>query len=238
MTLPKGTGQITAVLGVLAVGAAYAPVGVEQPAARRARIHSVAGACAVLTDRAHAHLCAEAAAPVLLVEDASTAAPVPVVLPDPGLPAYVLFTSGSTGQPKGVEVSHRAVVNTVEAMAEQLGLGPQDRTLALSALDFDLATWDIFTPLSLGGQVVTVGQEHRRDAHHWARLVRTHGVTLLQCVPALLDLLMAAGEDVRDGAGLGDSLRMVLLGGDWVGLDQPARLGLSYPAAGSSRSAV
>ncbi|MFJ3946406.1 amino acid adenylation domain-containing protein [Streptomyces griseoaurantiacus] len=229
VTLPKGTGQITAVLGVLAVGAAYAPVGVEQPAARRARIHSVAGACAVLTDRAHAHLCAEAAAPVLLVEDASTAAPVPVVLPDPGLPAYVLFTSGSTGQPKGVEVSHRAVVNTVEAMAEQLGLGPQDRTLALSALDFDLATWDIFTPLSLGGQVVTVGQEHRRDAHHWARLVRTHGVTLVQCVPALLDLLMAAGEDVRDGAGLGDSLRMVLLGGDWVGLDQPARLRALVP---------
>ncbi|MEU9385052.1 amino acid adenylation domain-containing protein, partial [Streptomyces sp. NPDC048279] len=141
------------------------------------------------------------------------------------LPAYVLFTSGSTGLPKGVEVSHRAVVNTVEAMEEQLGLGPADRTLAISALDFDLATWDIFTPLSLGGQVVTVGQEHRRDAHHWARLVREHGVTLVQCVPALLDLLMAAGED----DGLGDGLRMVLLGGDWVGLDQPRRLRALVP---------
>ncbi|NSC25672.1 amino acid adenylation domain-containing protein [Streptomyces albus subsp. chlorinus] len=226
VTLPKGADQIIAVLGILAAGAAYAPVGVEQPAVRRARIHAVAGASAVLTDRDHAHLCAEvSSAPVLCLEDASKAEPAQVVQPDPALPAYVLFTSGSTGAPKGVEVSHRAVVNTIEAMEEQLGLGPRDRTLAISALDFDLATWDIFTPLSLGGQVVAVGQEHRRDAHHWARLVRTHGVTLVQCVPALLDMLMAAGEN----DGLGDSLRMVLLGGDWVGLDQPRRLRALVP---------
>ncbi|GAA3952969.1 non-ribosomal peptide synthetase [Streptomyces marokkonensis] len=226
VTLPKGADQIPAVLGILTAGAAYAPVGVEQPAARRERIHSVAGASAVLTDRDHAHLCEDvSSAPVLLLENASGTRPAPVVQPDPALPAYVLFTSGSTGLPKGVEVSHRAVVNTIEAMADQLGLGPADRTLAISALDFDLATWDILTPLSLGGQVVATGQAHRRDAHHWARLVRTHGVTLVQCVPALLDLLMAAGED----EGLGDSLRMVLLGGDWVGLDQPRRLRALVP---------
>ncbi|MER6237966.1 amino acid adenylation domain-containing protein [Streptomyces clavifer] len=221
VTLPKGADQITAVLGVLAAGAAYAPVGVEQPAVRRARIHAVAGPSAVLTDRAHRHLSADVwSAPVLLLEDALGETPGPVVQPDAELPAYVLFTSGSTGLPKGVEIPHRAVVNTIEAMEDELGLGPDDRTLAISALDFDLATWDIFAPLSLGGQVVAVGQEHRRDAHHWARLVRTHRVTLVQCVPALLDLLMTAGEDT----GLGDSLRMVLLGGDWVGLDQPDRL--------------
>ncbi|MYS71773.1 amino acid adenylation domain-containing protein, partial [Streptomyces sp. SID5926] len=226
VTLPKGDDQIAAVLGVLAAGAAYAPVGVEQPAVRRRRIHAVAGASAVLTDRDHAHLCEDVSpAPVVLVEDASALPPAPVVRPDAGLAAYVLFTSGSTGRPKAVEVSHRAVVNTIEAMEAQLGIGPADRTLAISALDFDLATWDVFTPLSLGGQVVAVGQEHRRDAHHWARLVRTHGVTLVQCVPALLDLMMAAGED----DGLGDSLRMVLLGGDWIGLDQPRRLRALVP---------
>ncbi|MFF2650709.1 amino acid adenylation domain-containing protein [Streptomyces sp. NPDC058045] len=224
VTLPKGADQITAVLGILAAGAAYAPVGVEQPPVRRERIHSVAAASAVLTDRDHAHLCPDGV-PVLLLDEARALHPAPVAQPDPALPAYVLFTSGSTGVPKGVEVPHRAVVNTVEAMAEHLGLGASDRTLALSALDFDLAAWDIFTPLSLGGQVVALAQEHRRDAHHWARLVRAHGVTLVQCVPALLDLLIAAGQDES----LGHSLRMVLLGGDWIGLDQPRRLRALVP---------
>lgn len=235
VTLPKGDRQITAVLGILAAGAAYAPVGVEQPAVRRQRIHAVAGASAVLTDRDHAHLCEAASqAPVVLVDDAAGLRPAPVVRPDPGLAAYVLFTSGSTGRPKAVEVSHRAVVNTVEAMEAQLGLGPADRTLAISALDFDLATWDVFTPLSLGGQVVAVGQEHRRDAHHWARLVRTHGVTLVQCVPALLDLLMAAGR-TRDS---GTRCAWCCSAATGSGSTSPADSARSSPAAVSWRSAA
>ncbi|RCG28574.1 amino acid adenylation domain-containing protein [Sphaerisporangium album] len=221
VTLPKGADQVTAVLGVLAAGAAYAPIGVEQPAVRRARIHAAAGAAVALTDDAHAHLCADVpGVTVLRLADAERHAPANVAHPGPDGPAYLLFTSGSTGTPKGVEVSHRAVVNTIDAMGDQFGVGPGDRTLAISALDFDLATYDIFAPLSAGGAVVAVGQEHRRDAHHWARLVREHGVTIVQCVPALLDLLMTAGADT----GLGGTPRLVLLGGDWVGLDQPARL--------------
>ncbi|WP_326639981.1 amino acid adenylation domain-containing protein [Streptosporangium sp. NBC_01755] len=226
ITLPKGADQIAAVLGVLAAGAAYAPVGVEQPAIRRSRIHAMAGAAVVLTDDAHAHLCADLPeVAVLRLADAEELPPGPVAHPGPDSAAYLLFTSGSTGLPKGVEVSHRAIVNTVDAMGDQFGVGPGDRTLAISALDFDLATYDIFAPLSVGGQVVVVGQEHRRDAHHWAHLVREHKVSIVQCVPALLDLLMAAGGD----AGLGDTLRLVLLGGDWVGLDQPARLRALVP---------
>ncbi|MGJ6968544.1 amino acid adenylation domain-containing protein [Streptosporangium sp. G11] len=226
ITLPKGADQITAVLGVLAAGAAYAPVGVEQPAIRRGRIHAMAGAAVVLTDDAHTHLCADLpGVTVLRLADAEELPPGPVAHPGADSAAYLLFTSGSTGMPKGVEVSHRAIVNTIDAMGDQFGVGPGDRTLAISALDFDLATYDIFAPLSVGGQVVVVGQEHRRDAHHWAHLVREHDVSIIQCVPALLDLLMAAGQDT----GLGDALRLVLLGGDWVGLDQPARLRALVP---------
>nr|WP_324603481.1 AMP-binding protein [Streptomyces sp. SPB074] len=140
-------------------------------------------------------------------------------------PAYLLFTSGSTGVPRGVEIPHRAVVNTLEALAERFAIGPADRTLALSALDFDLAAFDLFAPLSAGGAVVVVGEEHRKDTHHWTALVRGHGVTLLQCVPAVLDLLLAAGADT----GLGSTPRLALLGGDWIGLDQPARLRALVP---------
>ncbi|WP_431038805.1 amino acid adenylation domain-containing protein [Streptomyces sp. P6-2-1] len=227
ITLPKGAAQVVAVLGVLAAGACYAPVGTGQPAARRRRVHDTAGARLVLTDPQHAELCRAVQGLTVLTLDEATARPpaAEVGEPGPGSPAYLLFTSGSTGTPKGVEVSHRAVVNTLEALGDRFAIGPRDRSLVLSALDFDLAAFDLFAPLSAGGAVVVVGEEHRKDPHHWTALVRGHGVTLLQCVPAVLDLLLAAGADT----GLGSTPRLALLGGDWIGLDQPARLRALVP---------
>ncbi|MFJ4439336.1 amino acid adenylation domain-containing protein [Streptomyces sp. NPDC088923] len=227
ITLPKGAAQVVAVLGVLAAGACYAPVGIEQPAARRRHIHARAGARVVLTDPGHAHLCRDVPGLTCLTIDEAVGHPPAAVIstPAPESPAYLLFTSGSTGLPKGVEVPHRAVVNTLDALRERCAIGPRDRTLALSALDFDLAAFDLFAPLSAGGAVVLVGEDHRKDAHHWTALVRGHGVTLLQCVPAVLDLLLAAGADT----GLGSTPRFALLGGDWIGLDQPARLRALVP---------
>ncbi|MGV9778341.1 AMP-binding protein, partial [Streptosporangium sp. NPDC003464] len=90
VSLPKGADQIVAVLGVLAAGGVYVPVGVDQPRARRERIAALSRAVASVDDVA------------ALCGDDRLAGPVEV---DPGAPAYVIFTSGSTGEPKGVEVS-------------------------------------------------------------------------------------------------------------------------------------
>ncbi|MEO3977754.1 amino acid adenylation domain-containing protein [Streptomyces sp. CAU 1734] len=218
--LPKGPDQITAVLGVLAAGAHYVPIGIEQPDARVRRIRERAGVVALLTreaTEADELSFAEAAA-----WDRPLASPVPQ---DRGALAYVLFTSGSTGEPKGVEVSHRAAANTIEDLAGRLGLGADDRTLALSALDFDLSVFDLFAPLSVGGAIVTIDEDVRKDAAAWAGLVRDHAVTVVNCVPSLLDMLLTAGENTP----LGDSPRAVLLGGDWVGADLPARLHAQVP---------
>ncbi|MCF2533539.1 non-ribosomal peptide synthetase [Yinghuangia soli] len=220
--LPKGPDQIAAVLGVLAAGGHYVPIGIEQPAARVSRIRVRAGVTAVLgTD-------ADADDPAALAFADAAAWPEPLAAPieaDPADVAYVLFTSGSTGEPKGVEVSHRAAANTIDDLAERLGLGPADRTLALSALDFDLSVFDIFAPLSAGGAVVTVDEATRKDAPAWAGLVRDRHVTVLNCVPSLLDMLLTAGEHNP----LGSTLRAVLLGGDWVGVDLPPRLHAQVP---------
>ncbi|MFD0662845.1 non-ribosomal peptide synthetase [Thermocatellispora tengchongensis] len=229
ITLPKGGGQVAAVLGVLAAGACYVPIGVDQPAPRRARIHERAGARAVLTDENHAEAVAEAVrqaagtAPVLLLGDADACEPLAApVAHEADAPAYVLFTSGSTGEPKGVEVSHRAAVNTVESLNARFGIGPDDRVLTVSALDFDLSVYDVFGLLSAGGALVVVPEDARRDAAAWWRLVSRHGVTVWNTVPALLDMLLtAAGYTPHEAS---PALRVVLLGGDWVGLDLPGRL--------------
>ncbi|WP_430785144.1 amino acid adenylation domain-containing protein [Actinoplanes sp. G11-F43] len=225
ITLPKGGAQIVAVLGVLAAGATYVPVGVDHPPARRQRLHTLAMVSAVLTDDAHRP--ADSGLPILTVGDAAGETPADVTDVDPETTAYVIFTSGSTGEPKGVEVPHRAVVNTLDAVAGVFEVGPDDRTIALSSLDFDLSAYDMFAFLGTGGSVVVVDEPARRDAHRWAELIRAHRVTVVSCVPALLDMLLTAAS----GAGLPDSLRLVMLGGDWVGLDQPERLRALVPGA-------
>ncbi|MGW7056656.1 amino acid adenylation domain-containing protein [Streptomyces sp. NPDC054887] len=219
--LPKGPDQLVAVLGVHAAGAHYVPIGVEQPPARAQSIRARAGVEVVLATAADG----DAATLPLSEAAAWPTPPAEPVLADPRSVAYVLFTSGSTGEPKGVEVSHHAAANTIDDLVERLGLGPADRTLALSALDFDLSVFDIFAPLSAGGAVVTVDEQTRKDATAWTRLVRQHAVTVLNCVPSLLDMLLTAAEHQPMGPGL----RAVLLGGDWVGVDLPVRLHAQVP---------
>ncbi|MBP2473242.1 mycobactin phenyloxazoline synthetase [Crossiella equi] len=210
VTLPKGPDQVVAVLGVLAAGGTYVPVSVEQPQARRERIHARAGVRLVLdADR---------------LAEACSGEPAEPVFGDEQTPAYVLFTSGSTGEPKGVEVPHRAAVNTIDDLNARYAIGAADRTLGVSALDFDLSVFDIFGPLSVGGALVLVSESERREATQWADLVRERGVTIVNCVPPLLDMLLTAGN-------LGQSLRLVLLGGDWVTVDLPGRLAAQVPGA-------
>ncbi|WP_078868219.1 non-ribosomal peptide synthetase [Streptomyces sp. NRRL F-5727] len=217
---PKGPRQIAAVLGVLAAGAAYVPIGVDQPAERRARILKLSGAEVVL-DGSGALGETEAGVEVLPIETALRTPPLDAPVPaEPGDPAYVIFTSGSTGLPKGVEVSHRAAVNTVEDLNERFGIGADDRVLAVSALDFDLSVWDVFGFLAVGGAAVLVPESGRRDAVEWLTLCRRHAVTVWNTVPALLEMALTAA----DGAPLPGSLRLALLSGDWIGLDLPERL--------------
>ncbi|MBW3667581.1 MAG: amino acid adenylation domain-containing protein, partial [Actinobacteria bacterium] len=213
VSLPKGPAQVEAVLGVLAAGGVYVPVGVDQPPARRARILAASGARVVLGEGTEA----------LGLDQVRAAAPpgagLPDVAADPDRPAYVIFTSGSTGEPKGVVVSHRAAANTIDDLNARFGVGPDDRALAVSALDFDLSVYDLFGLLGAGGAVVLVEEEDRREARRWLELVRRWDVTVWNSVPALLDMLLVAAED----GGPAPNLQLVLVSGDWVGLDLPPR---------------
>lgn len=206
---PKCAEQIPAVLGILAAGAAYLPIGADQPAERTARILESSGVAAVL-------VCGGAEAthtgvPVVAVADAAArhgeAQPAEV---DPNSLAYVLFTSGSTGEPKGVELTHDAVMNTIEFVTDHFGLHAGDRSLALASLEADMSVLEIFALLRAGGAVVVVDEDQRRDPDTWARLIQQHGVTFLNWMPGWLDMLLEVGGDRLT------SLRVVLLGGDWV----------------------
>ncbi|RJO78886.1 amino acid adenylation domain-containing protein [Nocardia panacis] len=222
--LPKGPDQILAVLGVLAAGAAYVPIGFDQPVGRRAEILRTGDVVAALTVDG-----ADQGRPEVICIPMSFAANFPnpmaaPILPDPEAIAYVLFTSGSTGVPKGVDVPHRAAMNTIDAVNDWFGVGPADRVLGLSALEFDASVYDMFGMFAVGGSVVALNPAQREEATDWVELLVRHRVSILNCVPSMLDMILEIGGDR-----LGDSLRAVTLGGDWVGAELARRLARQVP---------
>ena len=223
VSLAKGPQQIASVLGILAAGAAYLPVGVDQPLQRCQRILQQAGVALILAE----HDQQLPGVKHLKPSQALKAEPLPAPRAiDAGALAYVIYTSGSTGQPKGVEITHRAAMNTVAEINRCYGIDATDRGLALSALDFDLSVYDLFGLLSAGGALVLIEEDQRRDARAWLKAMQQHRVTLWNSVPALLDMLLEANAQDRQPL----ALKVALLSGDWIGLDLPQRLRQQAPA--------
>ncbi|ORW51320.1 non-ribosomal peptide synthetase [Mycobacterium paraense] len=223
---PKTAEQVPALLGILAAGGVYLPIGVDQPRDRAERILKTGGVRAAL-------VCGgrplspdlEGPVPALVIADLLHGAP-PDIRPartDPDALAYVLFTSGSTGEPKGVEMTHDGAMNTVEFVTRHFEIGAADRCLALSTLECDMSVLDVFATLRAGGAIVVVDEAQRRDPDAWARLIDAHRVTVLNFLPGWLEMLVEVGD------GRLSSLRVVPTGGDWVRPGLASRLRAQAP---------
>ncbi|MBM0206786.1 AMP-binding protein, partial [Micromonospora sp. STR1s_5] len=118
--------------------------------------------------------------PFVAIEDALLAAPAAAGTPvHPSAPAYVLYTSGTTGQPKGVRVSHGNLVHTLEAVAGHYALTPADRVLQFAALGFDVAAEELFGTLIRGGAVVLPPAGPVPGLDEFTALVRRERLTVL-----------------------------------------------------------
>lgn len=220
VSMSKDIGQVIAVLGILQAGAIYVPVPPDQPLARRLGIYRGAGVKCILTS---ADEPTEAQVqPHLDWQQAVLAPPLPQAMAvDPQQPAYIIYTSGSTGEPKGVVISHQSALNTCVDISERHQVTAQDRVLALSALHFDLSVYDIFGVLGAGASIVLVSEQQRRDPSLWCELIKRHQISLWNSVPALFDMLLTYSEGFDLPAPA--SLRVVMVSGDWIGLDLPGR---------------
>src|SRR5690606_14152005 len=116
---------------------------------------------------------------------------------------------GSTGEPKGVEVSHDAAMNTVEFINAHFGIGPDDRCLALSTLEGDLSVLDIFGMLRAGAALVVVDEADRRNPDAWARMIAAHRVATLSRVAGWRRMPLWETDSLH-------TVRGVPTGGDWV----------------------
>ena len=230
--MDKGWEQVVAVLGIHFAGAAYLPIDSELPVERQKYLMEHGDTRIILT-QSHllARLDVPAGATVLtvdLMEPVNSDIRTPRRRQKPEDLAYVIYTSGSTGLPKGVMIDHRGAVNTVLDINQRFSIGPQDRVLALSRLNFDLSVYDIFGLLGAGGAIVMPAAELAQDVPHWIDLVASEKVTVWNTVPALMQLFI---EDMESAKRIGQSLRLIMMSGDWIPVNLPGQIQRALPSS-------
>nr|WP_322724278.1 non-ribosomal peptide synthetase [Streptomyces spongiae] len=223
VAVPRSAELMVALLGVLKSGAAYLPVDLDYPADRVAHMLADSGATTVVTLSGTAdRLPRSAPSPLLLdAEEAEEVAETEEGEPPAGSgreatpddPVYLIYTSGSTGLPKGVVVTHRAIVNRIAWMQGAYGLGADDRVLQKTPSSFDVSVWEFFWPLLEGAAVVLARPDGHRDPAYLAALVHEQRITTMHFVPSMLEAFLQS-EDVTGDATWSASLRRVLSSGE------------------------
>ena len=228
--LDRGLPLVVAMLGVAKSGAAYVPLEPTYPPERLRLMEAVTQPVLVVTQGAHR---GTFAGPTLSLDgregadvDGGPSTRLPRTA-SPGDVCYVLFTSGSTGEPKGVVMTHRAVVNTLDWVNRSFEVVPGDRLLFVTAASFDLSVYDTFGILAAGGTIVVASAAVLADPPTLAAMLATERITVWDSAPAALARLVPFFPVASSAT----SLRRVLLSGDWIPLSLPGALAKAFPQA-------
>jgi amino acid adenylation domain-containing protein len=183
----RSAGTVIAILAVLQAGAAYVAIDPAAPQDRSDAILDRAGVRHVLIGRDCLAWAGSADGPGAQSPLVSTGNP-PAPAADRAL-AYVLFTSGSTGAPKGVMIERGSVASFVTAARDLFGITADDRVLQFSSFAFDTSVFEVFTALAAGAELHIAGQVHRKDVTALTRLLREQEITVADIPPSVLELI-------------------------------------------------
>ncbi|HEX2092664.1 MAG TPA: amino acid adenylation domain-containing protein, partial [Longimicrobiaceae bacterium] len=205
--MPRSPELVVAELAVLKAGAAYVPIDPSFPAGRIEFMFADSAARLVLTRRGEP-IPALAVAERIDVDALSGGAEENLWVPlGSEALAYVMYTSGSTGEPKGVMVPHRAITQLALCNGH-VKLGADDRVALAANPAFDASTMEVWGPLLNGGRIVVVSQDVLLDPQAFGELLKSQGVTAMLITPVLFNPYSEAIAGALAG------LRYVLTGGD------------------------
>ena len=213
----RGTGMLTALLGVWWAGGAYVPLDPGFPPARLAAMARGAGLRIVISDAAHRDLARSVAdgATVICVDDPAATAGA-AARSGAGAGRARSPTSSSPparpGSPRASAIEHRAVANLLASFQRALGLGSDDRFVAVTTLSFDIALLELLLPLACGADLVIATADEAREPDRLRSLIERTAATAMQATPQTWRLLESAG-------GVPAGLRLRLCGGEALPAD-------------------
>jgi amino acid adenylation domain-containing protein len=227
----RSAASVVALLAVMKAGAAYLPIDPRYPEERVAFLLRHSGARAVVTSAALAPSL-PADTPPVTRDDASDLGDEPDTDPPrtttPEDAAYLLYTSGSTGEPKGVAGPHRGAVNRIAWEWRAYPASADEVCLHRTSIAFVDSVQEVFGPLLAGVPLVIARDEVAADPRALIDLVTTHRVTRLVVVPSLLRALVEIGPDAR---AVPASLRLVITSGERLPADLAAAFRARWPGA-------
>jgi amino acid adenylation domain-containing protein len=214
--LERGIDLVVAQLGILKAGAAYVPINPQAPVARQAWVVADCAARRVLLHRGHASPDALGVPAVLMdtLEGPDTNPALPL---SSEAPAYVMYTSGSTGLPKGVVVPHRAI-NRLLIHNGYARFDSEDRIAWLGNPAFDISTLEVWAPLLHGARLIVIAHACVLQPTLFRQQLRDHGMTVLHLTAGLFRQI---ADDLGDAL---SHLRLLLVGGDAVDSATVARV--------------
>ena len=202
LALERSIEMVVSALAIWRCGAAYVPLDPNFPKQRIQHMVEDSGLVAIVTDPALANELPSVQHGLVFSDEKPSdgfSRPPTEAHPETDARAYVIYTSGSTGTPKGVEVPHRAVVNFLETMAHNPGIGPHDRLVAVTTLSFDISVLELFLPLTVGGRTIVATEEETRDGRALGELLEASGASTMQATPATWRMLLEAGWQGSSG---------------------------------------
>lgn len=232
--LPKCSALYAGILAILGSGAVYLPLEPSHPLQRQQYILANAGAVLLLHDGEHPLAREMPGLDIGRIDhrDVDLTQPLMHQCPDLDAPCMALYTSGTTGHPKGVLLSQANLAHFTHWYADYVQLTSQSRVLQFSSLSFDSSLIDIFPTLLQGAELIVPGEEQRRDPLQLVELIRHRQLSHAFLPPALLSILPLEQLQCLD---------RVMTGGDvcepWV-IEQLSRQGKLYNLYGPTEATV
>lgn len=201
--------MIASMLAVLKCGARYVPAEPNFPIGRIRYMMEEANVDFILTEKEHENKLE--GFPLRLIDCEICGAEVPATKRDPtctpDMPAYVLYTSGTTGRPKGVCVTNHNVCHYARAFADEFHPAPGDIMLQYSVCSFDIFVEEVFASLLNGAAIAIPTEEDKTDIHSLMNFVEKHHVTIISGFPYLL-------AEMNHLEKIPSSIRLLISGGD------------------------